>query len=160
MAKRTWLVVAALLLGACGRRDFGSVTGKVSGATTYFANGASIPAGRYRVRYVDGCMKYGAGQGWSVNAYRLGVTPSHHWWFISAGQQLTSVIPPGTVGFIPGMGGFATFDDCVKANLALPPVELTLDGGPLGVRLQDDPYSDNVGGRDGRDPTWSLERVP
>jgi hypothetical protein len=32
MAKRTWLVVAG----------------------TYFANGASIPAGRYRVRYVDG----------------------------------------------------------------------------------------------------------
>jgi hypothetical protein len=137
----------------------GSVTGSVSGATTYFANGAAIPPGRYRVRYVDGCMKYNAAQDWSVNAYRLGDPAGNdHWWFVSSGQELTSAIPPGTVGFLAGQGGFATFDECVTANRALPPVDLTLSGGgPLAVWLQDSPYSDNVDGPNGRDPTWSLE---
>jgi hypothetical protein len=187
MSNGAWLAVGALLLGACGSRTgllatasadadagadgaivdgglpchVGSVTGNVFGATTYFANGAAIAPGHYRVRYVDGCMKYSTGQDWSVNAYGLSDrVGGDHWWFVSAGQEVTSAIPPGTVGFLTGQGGFATFDECVKANLALPPVELTLGGGPLAVWLEDSPYSDNVDGPNGRDPTWSLDCVP
>jgi hypothetical protein len=32
------------------------------GDVTWFADGAVLPAGRYRISYVDGCMKYGSGQ--------------------------------------------------------------------------------------------------
>jgi hypothetical protein len=46
--------------------------------------------------------------------------------------------------------------DCVAANLALEPVELEFAGGRLGVWLQDSPYSDNLAGVDGRNPSWSL----
>ena len=31
-----------------------------------------LPAGRYRVEYVDGCLKYSGSQGWSLNAYADG----------------------------------------------------------------------------------------
>jgi hypothetical protein len=141
--------------------NLGRVTGDVFGKTVDFANGATIAPGRYRVRYVDGCMKYSAAQDWSVNAYALGdPAGSDHWWFVSAGQQVTSVIPPGTVGFRVGQGGYATFDECVQANLALPPVELTLSSGPFGLWLEDNPYGDNVAGSNGRSPTWELECVP
>jgi hypothetical protein len=139
----------------------GRITGNVFGQTAYFANGQSIPPGRHLVRYVDGCMKYSAAQDWSVNAYALGdPAGSDHWWFIAAGKQLPDVIPPGTVGYLAGQGGYASFDDCVQANLALPPVELTLSGATLAVWLQDSPYTDNVDGPGGRSPTWSLECAP
>lgn len=133
------------------------VTGDVFGNTVYFANGASLPAGTYRVAYVDGCMKYSPSQDWSVNAYALNdPTESYHWWFLSNGQPISSVIPPGTIGFLVGQGGYATFDECVQANLALPPIEITVPAGTLAVWLEDNPYSDNVAGPDGRSPTWSL----
>jgi hypothetical protein len=141
--------------------QLGTVVGDVFGGTTYFAGGASLSPGRYRVTYVDGCMKYNPSQDWSVNAYALGdPAGSDHWWFSSQGQLVTSVIPPGTVGFLVGQGGYGTFDECVQANLALPPIEVTLQAGPLGVELQDSPYSDNLVGPDGGAPTWSLECVP
>jgi hypothetical protein len=141
--------------------QLGTVVGNVFGQTVSFAGGAALAAGRYRVTYVGGCMKYNPSQDWSVNAYPLGdAAGSDHWWFISQGQQVTSVIPPGTVGFIVGQGGYATFDECVQANLAVPPVELTLPGGPLAVWLEDSPYGDNVEGPDGGAPAWSLECAP
>jgi hypothetical protein len=136
----------------------GNVTGDAFGNTVYFANGAALPAGTYRVTYVDGCMKYSASQDWSVNAYGLNdPAGSDHWWFVANGQRIASVIPPGTVGFLVGQGGFATFDECVQANLALPPVDITIPAGPLGVWLEDNPYGDNVPGLNGRSPTWSLQ---
>jgi hypothetical protein len=66
------------------------------------------------------------------------------------------LIPPGTTGRVPGAGAYASFDDCVLANRALPPVEFEFEGGTVGVWLNDTPYTDNVFGRDSRSPTWSL----
>jgi hypothetical protein len=60
------------------------------------------------------------------------------------------------VGFLVGAGGFATFDECVAANVPLPPIEFRFDGGPLGVWLEDNPYTDNVAGVGGRNPKWAL----
>src|SRR5258708_7412568 len=37
--------------------DYGTVVSDAFGATVFFAGGAGLPAGRYRVRYLDGCMK-------------------------------------------------------------------------------------------------------
>jgi hypothetical protein len=138
--------------------DFGTVTGNVFGQPVYFANGATVPAGRYRVTFVDGCMKYAPTEGWTVNAYPLdNLQGTDHWWFVSNGQDIPGVLPPGTVGFFLGSGGFLSFDACVQANLQLPPVDLDVPSGPFGVRLFDDPYDGNLPGLDGRSPTWSLQ---
>jgi len=140
---------------AGGRCDFGSVVGDVYGRVTYFGHGAFLPRGRYRVAYVDGCMKYSASQDWALHAYPQGSsTGSDNWWLVSGAGKI--VMPSGTVGFIVGSGGFETFDDCVHANLALAAIEFDFAGGPIGLWLQDSPYGDNLPGLEGRSPTWRL----
>jgi hypothetical protein len=130
-----------------------SQSGDPFGQIVDFDNGAALPAGHYRVQYVDGCMKYSAAQDWAVQAYADG---SDAFWLVGATSADRIMILPGTVGFMVGSGGFATFDECVAANLALPPVRFDFAGGPLGVWLSDSPYSDNIAGADGRNPKWSL----
>ena len=123
------------------------------GQIVYFDDGKTLPAGHYRVQYVDGCMKYSSAQDWAVQAYADG---SDAFWLVGATSADRILMPPGTVGILVGSGGFATFDECVAANLALPPEEFDFAGGPIGVWLSDSLYSDNVAGTDGRNPKWSL----
>lgn len=134
------------------------------GNVVYFADGIELPSGRYRIKYVDGCMKYSSAQDWAVHAY-AGAEPDG-WWFVGADQTQKVVVPPGSVGFLVSNGGFATFEECVSANLALPPSEFEFEGGKLGVWLQDSPYSDNLAGLQDRNPKWMLtllgdcDRIP
>ena len=125
----------------------------VFGTPTYFDDGGSLPAGEYRVTYLDGCMMYGPGQGWTVNAYD-GNPDS--WWLIGATTDDRIVVPPGTTGYAPGAGAYANFDDCVAASQTVAPVDFYFDGGLLGVWLEDSPYSDNTAGPDGGNPRWEL----
>ncbi len=145
--------------------DLGSVVGDVYGRVLYFGRGVFLPRGRYRVAYVDGCMKYSGSQDWALHAYPLdSSTGSDHWWIVDGARRI--VMPSGTVGFKVSSGGFATFDECVAANLALPATEFDFGGGLLGLWLEDRPYGDNLPGLDGRSPTWRLtalhacERTP
>lgn len=124
------------------------------GQIIYFAEGASLPAGRYRATYVDGCMKYGGGQDWTIHAY-AGAEP-FGWWLVGETTGTKIVVPPGIVGYSAANGAFAAFEDCVNANKALPPLEFDFAGGKLGVWLQDSPYTDNLAGQDGRNPKWQL----
>jgi hypothetical protein len=124
------------------------------GSIVYFADGIELPAGRYRITYVDGCMKYSAVQAWSLHAY-AGAEPDG-WWFVGKDQTQKIVVPPGTVGFLVGSGGFSTFEECVTANLALPPSEFEFSGGKIGAWLQDAPYTDNLAGEGNRNPKWKL----
>jgi hypothetical protein len=137
--------------------EFGSVVGDVYGRVIYFAHGAFLPPGRYRVAYVDGCMKYSASQDWAVHAYPQGSTGSDNWWLVGGSRKV--VMPSGTVGFLVASGGFATFADCVAANRVLPPIEFDFGGGSIGLWLQDEPYGDNLPGKGGRSPTWRLTAV-
>jgi hypothetical protein len=142
--------------------DFGSAASFATqssldlfGQITYFAGGDVLPAGRYRVQYVDGCMKYGPGQDWTVQAYADG--SDAFWLGATTGDKL--FLPPATAGYSATAGGggaYVTFDECVAANLALPPSEFDFAGGQLGVWLADSQYSDNMAGTDGRNPKWSL----
>ena len=118
--------------------------------------GAPIPAGHYRIRYVDGCMKYSGAQDWTVNAYAAG---PYAYWITAPTRGGQLAVAPGTVGFMPG-SAFATFDECVAANAADPIVELDFAGGVLGVELEDSPYTDNVAGEGGRNPSWQLSSCP
>ncbi len=127
------------------------------GTPVYFNGGAPLAAGRYRLRYVDGCMKYGESQGWTVNAYASG---GSCWFVVGATTSERYAVPPGTVGYNIGSGGFASFEECVAASRAVPPVEFELPTtSVVGVWLSDSPYSDNMVGVDGRNPQWELDRV-
>lgn len=133
------------------------------GTPVYFNDGASLPEGDYIVSYEDGCMKYNANQAWAVHAGGKNGIPSK-WWFVTPpvtpnGKPVKAAFPPGTIGYQLNAGGFATFDACVAANKALEPAAFHHAGGPLGVWLEDNPYSDNVTGQDGRNPKWRVTRV-
>jgi hypothetical protein len=135
----------------------GTVVGDVFGQVDYFAGGSSLPAGRYRVTYVDGCMKYSGGQGWTVQATAPGdPLGTFTWWLVGETSAIQILVPPGTVGYVAGSGAYDTFDACVAANLMLPPIDFDFAGGELGVWLEDVPYTDNVAGADGRNPTWKI----
>lgn len=126
------------------------------GTIVYFGDGNALPPGRYSVRYLDGCMKYGSAQGWTIHAYADG---HNAWWLVGASSANRVVMPPGTIGWSPSNGAFAAFEDCVAANLLLPTKEFDFAGGPLGVWLLDSPYSDNLAGVDNRNPKWELTRL-
>lgn len=120
------------------------------GNITYFANGKDLPAGRYRIAYVDGCMKFSASLPWSVNN-----ALSTGWWLVGAASDDRVVALPGKADNIPLLGA-ATFEECVARNRMLGPKEFDFAGGKLGIWLDDGPYTDNLAGDGGRNPTWQL----
>jgi hypothetical protein len=149
--------------GAASTCDLGEATSAgtqqnldLFGTIVYFANGDALPAGRYRATYVDGCMKYGGSQDWTIHAYAPNPTNHNQWWFVGDTSDERIVTPPGTSGYGVANGAYAAFEDCVSANLALEPMEFDFSGGKIGVWLEDSPYTDNVAGQDGRNPKWQL----
>jgi hypothetical protein len=124
------------------------------GTVVYFDDGAQLPAGRYRVTYLDGCMKYASTQDWTIHAYANGENAA--WWLVGASTGDRVVVPPGTSGYATSNGAYATFEECVAANAALAPIEFDFAGGKLGVWVLDSNYGDNVAGTDGRNPKWKL----
>ena len=132
--------------------DDGTIVSDVFGSTIWWNGGAALPAGHYRVTYVDGCMKYSTGQDWSVNAYANGTDS----FLIVTTSMMVLGTAPGTVGFEQGQGGFSSFDDCVNANASDAAFEFDFTGGPIGVWLSDSPYTDNVAGESNRNPTYHL----
>lgn len=120
------------------------------GNITYFAQGKQLPAGRYRVAYVDGCMKFNPVLPWSVNN-----AASSGWWLVGASSTERIVALPGNAdnGFLSSFGGF---EECVTKNQALSAKEFDFVGGKLGIWLDDGPYTDNQAGEGGRNPRWKL----
>jgi hypothetical protein len=148
--------VAKLFESPAATCDFGSVVGDVFGRPVDFDDGRDVPAGRYRVTYVDGCMKYSGTEDWTVHASGL-TGPGHAYFWIVGGVTRDKIAaPPGTVGVKAGAGGFASFDACVAANRSLAPIEFDFAGGKIGIWLEDSPYGDNLPGRGGRNPQWRL----
>jgi hypothetical protein len=149
---------ASSLQPPMARCDDGVVAGNVFGEVLYFAGGALLPAGRYRMTYVGGCMLYSGDEAWTVNA----TTPStpggiYSWWIVGATSSEPVIIPPGTLGYEVGSGGYATYESCVAANASDPFIDFDFTGGRIGVWLDDAPYSDNVAGPSGGTPTWKLD---
>lgn len=135
----------------------------LGGEPVPFERGADLPAGTYRLEYVDGCIKFAPGQWWSIHAHENG---SAGFWLIGDGPDDRKMLMPGTFGYLPGTSnggrprdGFERFEDCVAANLAVPPARYEHAGGPLGLWLADTNYPDNVAGLDGRNPVWRVSLV-
>jgi hypothetical protein len=127
------------------------------GTIQYFNAGMPIPAGRYTVRYVDGCMKYAPQFDWSVNG---NLPPTCcNWWFVGTDSQDRRVLLPGTVGSVAPDGAWTNFEDCVTANKLQPPKVFDHAGGKLGLFMDDIQYDDNVAGVSGRNPTYSLTQT-
>ena len=118
------------------------------GQTIYFAKNAALPAGRYRVSYVDGCMKYNALLPWTVNQS----APPSGWWLVGTSTSDKVALLPG----VASSDFFGTFEACVSASKSVPALEFDFAGGKLGVWLDDSPYEDNTPGENGRNPKWQL----
>lgn len=123
------------------------------GEVVYFAKGQALPAGRYRVTYVDGCMKFNVLQPWTVNQ-NVGVG-TDGWYLVGNSKSERVLLLPGTDVILPFLG-YGDFAACVAGNLQQPPKEFDFAGGKLGVYLNDAPYTDNLSGEAGRNPKWEL----
>lgn len=142
------------------------VTVDLLGTVRYFAAGAVLAAGRYRVSYVDGCNTYGIGANWTIHALEgLGDVGSCNVLDEHAGHVARA---PGTTGIFadsqPGQSSaFLTYDECVTANCHLEPVIFEFAGGKLGVRRDGVSVGavDDLGGEavGGRSPTFRLDRM-
>jgi hypothetical protein len=143
------------------------LTAEPVGVVSHFAGGAALPSGRYRLQYVDGCTKYDLpGAGWTLHG-ALGdvVQGNGAYWVIDEADSLVA-LTPGTGGVSVGTGpypftAYATYEECVAANCALPSVAFDFGGGVLGLRLGEGiPFAyisgDTAGGRA---PTFRLSRL-
>jgi hypothetical protein len=93
-------------------------------AETYFAGGASLPAGRYRVSYVNGCIRYDPTiYFWAVNG-----SFNFEYWIAGATTADGIQVAPGVVS----LGGDTSFDDCVATSQGLF-ADITFAGGKLGT---------------------------
>jgi hypothetical protein len=110
------------------------------GTESQFVGGASLAAGSYRVRYVEGAMKLAADQDWVLGYADYRITHSGG----------TEIAAPGTDT------GYPTQAD-LEAGEAGQSVAFTHAGGTIGIRLVDSPYVDNVPGSP--NPTFCLEAL-
>jgi hypothetical protein len=126
----------------------------IFGVPTFFSGGASLPAGRYRVTYVDGCMMYDASWAWTVHGF-----PTFEFELIGATTAEVLARVPGTEAPIGvGITGFPIYEDCIAANRALPPLDFDFAGGQLGIWQNDFKPDDNIAGA--MNPTWRLSQLP
>ena len=145
------------------RRLGGTTPTSILGVPVWFAGGAPLEPGIYRIENQGGCMRYGPAQNWAANAYADGVVS---WWIIGSTISDQLLIPPGTVGFerVSGgadrdVGSFSDFDQCDAANRALPPADFNFRGGKMGLWLKDEIYGDNREGEGGNNPYWTLSVI-
>jgi hypothetical protein len=144
----------------------------VMGSVRYFAKGAPLPRGKYRIEYVDGCMMYGPATsatgtwGWEIHT---GNQPFNLWltgfpgagYCVLVGASASNILQT-LPGITSGAPGYSTYADCVAANKSTnAPLDFDFAGGPLGIVVKDALPSDNSGGETagGVSPTWKLSLV-
>jgi hypothetical protein len=134
-----------------------------------FAGGARFPAGRYRIAYVDGCRRYDNTAAWTLHASVLAAGLSAEGrggcYIVMSNDQAVE-LAPGTAGVVVGegpdpAGAFASYDECVAANLQQAPRDVTLAAGTIGVMNAGDSSPDKTPGEaiGRRSPTYRLTRL-
>ncbi|MFT3921818.1 MAG: hypothetical protein QM778_04725 [Myxococcales bacterium] len=149
---------AITLAGQSTANDLATVDPE-GGTVSYFRGGATLPAGKYRVEYVDGCMRWGPdvlGFGWTIHANANHGEPG-------GVCQLVGATHDDVIATLPGVNqspGYATYDACVAANRGIAPLEFDFAGGKLGAWVYDVNPAGNLGGEGqgacGVSPTWRL----
>jgi hypothetical protein len=111
----------------------------------YFAGGASLAPGRYRVEYVDGC-------------FTCCVTLLDAFVLVGGDRTARVAVLPG--GVTTGLG-VPPVAQCPAAGAPFPPLDFDFAGGPLGIWVSDGVAADNTNGdgQGGRSPTWRLTRL-
>jgi hypothetical protein len=136
-----------------------------NGSTRYVANGGSLPPGRYRAQWVDGCMRWAYGGpafGWDVNDPPPGVFGGPV--AMDPGSCLLVDASGAFVAALPGLTGTAAdsgtndYASCVAVNQGTAPVDFDFAGGKLGVIANDLAAGDNTTGESagGVSPTWRI----
>ena len=128
--------------------DYGNVTPSIFDDTvSYWNNGDDLPAGKYKVTWVEGCMRYGPTGLWGVNAQNILNPNDPHKFQVS--RELDSDVPLDKCPHCD----YATQADAEAAEGTW---ETTFDfvGGKMGCYLFDDPYRDNAAGD--ITPTFNL----
>src|SRR5262249_42128351 len=101
-----------------------------NGSTRYVANGASLPAGRYRAQWIDGCMRWAFGGpefGWDVNDPPPGVFGGPV--AMDPGYCLLVDAQNAFVAALPGLTGSSAdsgandYASCIAASRGIPPVD-------------------------------------
>jgi hypothetical protein len=139
------------------------ITVKLIDQQQYFAGGADLPTGRYRLTYLDGCFNYGvpvATYGWTVHASKAAGLGC----FLIGADGSPLMPTPGTDGLTVDAGTFETYAKCVAANCSQAPLDFDFAGGKLGVARNggtafaefDDSDGSDMGGRG---PTFRLSRL-
>jgi hypothetical protein len=135
------------------------------GTTRYVAGGASLPAGRYRAQWIDGCMRWAYGGpafGWDVNDPPPGVfggpvstDPGYCLLVTGSGTYVAAL--PGLTGSAADSGA-NDYASCVAATHATPAIDFDFAGGKLGVIANDLAAGDNTTGESagGVSPTWRI----
>jgi hypothetical protein len=118
------------------------VRGDALAPIVYYAGGAPLPRGRYRVSYVKGC-------------FTCCVTLLDNFWLV--GEDIFSLITtlPGGSAEGPDIPPVAS---CPVVDAPYPDLELEFAGGKLGVWLSDAVAIENIDGdgEGGPNPTWRL----
>jgi hypothetical protein len=108
----------------------------------YYAGGAPLPRGRYRVSYVKGC-------------FSCCVTLLDNFWLV--GEDIFSLIATLPGGSAEGLD-IPPVASCPVVNAPYPELEFEFAGGKLGVWLSDAVAIENIDGdgEGGPNPTWRL----
>lgn len=126
----------------------------ISKHVAWFNDTKPFQAGWYRIKYVTGAFRFNVAYGWGV---------STNWYLVTqkGGEvdllQLPSVPNPGGPSIPSGKfagPGYDTEEAARNAALLVGSRDFYHTGGPLGIQLHDNPYTDNIHGSP--DPTWSL----
>lgn len=130
----------------CQPEDYDIVTPSIEGvATSNFSSGIYWPAGYYKISYVGGALKYNGSFDWGLN------DSTSHRFVVSYNDGANDVDAPSL-----DYNRFST-QAALESHNAGSEVIVTHTGGMIGVRLVDNPYSDNVAGAP--NPSFQLSRV-
>ncbi len=120
-------------------------------ATGWFNNGASLPAGTYRITLAGGAMTYHHTQGWRVDAWN-GTVSAPHGFKIKQDGVSTDLRAPGDDI------GQSSFSAAQNASLGQSIIVTHAAAGRIGVYLYDSPYNDNSAPT-GQSPRFKLEQI-
>jgi hypothetical protein len=141
----------------------------LAGNLQLFVGGATLPAGRYRLSYVDGCNIYSVLGTKSVSGKGNCALVDENGAYIADTPGTVALVPVGVISLADGylIPAYSTYDECVAANCEPPPLDFDFAGGKLGVK-SNPPSVDTaslglviLGGESegGRNPTFRLTRL-
>lgn len=120
---------------------YGEQTFNLSNANiNYWASGAAIPAGTYRITYKRGAWRPWNGDpqgGWCVISKYPGSDP-HYGGYIKYNNGAASIVAPGAIQHFTS----AILAESASVNAF---IDITHTGGTIGIYLYDVPHFDNAG---------------